>query len=272
MSFGIAFEGCACKGAFHVGVAEWMHDHGYEPDAVAGASSGSVIAALVALGEVKALAELWLAVGGTAVFQPRRMLGGRWPFVMSEVVGVPLREKLGALLLADVPKPLAITVTLLRRRGLTRRILSQPDSVPLVDAVLASCFFPGPYSRMVPVDGRPAIDGAWHVRTPVDTLAKLGADKQIGCVTRPEGTLRGGFLRERVFDVPAECRILRPIEPLRLDTWELDRGRIRDAMALGRRSAEAFFEANDAWLRPEPSKAPLLGRRSRPARRKHASS
>jgi len=255
VAFGIAFEGCACKGAFHVGVAEWMHDHGYEPDVVAGASSGSVIAALVALGEVKALAELWLAVGGTAVFQPKRMLAGRWPFVMSEVVGVPLRRKLGAMLLADVPKPLAITVTVLRRRGLTRRILSQADPLRLADAVLASCFFPGPYSRMVPVDGRPAIDGAWHVRTPVDAVEQLGADKQIGCVTRGEGTLRGGFVRKRVFDVPAACRILRPIEPLQLDTWELDRRRIEDAMALGRRSAEAFFEANGAWLRQEPPEA-----------------
>ena len=39
-ALGIAFEGCACRAAFHVGAVEWLTENGFRPAAVAGASSG----------------------------------------------------------------------------------------------------------------------------------------------------------------------------------------------------------------------------------------
>ncbi len=51
------FEGCANRAAFHVGVAEVLWAAGRRPDAVAGASSGAVIAAAVANAERAGVAD-----------------------------------------------------------------------------------------------------------------------------------------------------------------------------------------------------------------------
>ena len=67
----------------------------------------------------------------------------------------------GDRLLADTLIPISIVVTQLGGSGFKRRALTARDPVPLATAVLASCFLPGPYSRMVPIDRRLTVDGAW---------------------------------------------------------------------------------------------------------------
>mgnify|MGYP000612124233 CR=1 FL=1 len=49
MSLGFAFEGCAGRAAFQAGVAAQCHEDGLQPACVTGASSGSIVAALVAV-------------------------------------------------------------------------------------------------------------------------------------------------------------------------------------------------------------------------------
>ena len=85
--FGIAFEGCGCRAAFHVGVIEWFTEHDLVPHAVAGASSG----ALIAGGQPSAAPPIYgrsgrsCSAAGSASF--RRLLRRRWPYRMSEIVG-----------------------------------------------------------------------------------------------------------------------------------------------------------------------------------------
>ena len=49
-SIGIALEGCACRAAFQVGAIEWLSEQGFRPAVAVGASSGSIVAAAMALG------------------------------------------------------------------------------------------------------------------------------------------------------------------------------------------------------------------------------
>jgi len=83
---GIAFEGCACRAAFHVGAVEWLTENGFRPAAVAGASSGSLVAAALATNRDDRLREAWMELVGSAVCDWRRVLRARWPFRMTEIV------------------------------------------------------------------------------------------------------------------------------------------------------------------------------------------
>ena len=65
--FGIAFEGCGCRAAFHVGVIEWFAEHDLLPAAVAGASSGALIAGGDAVGRVADLRPVWTELFGSRV-------------------------------------------------------------------------------------------------------------------------------------------------------------------------------------------------------------
>jgi len=56
---GIAFEGCGCRAAFHVGVIEWLVEHDLMPEAVSGASSGGLIAGAFAIGRAGDLRAVW---------------------------------------------------------------------------------------------------------------------------------------------------------------------------------------------------------------------
>lgn len=251
-NFGIAFEGCAGKAAFHIGVMQGFQTHGLAPAAVAGASSGAIIAALVALGQTTSLAPLWMDACGQAVFRPGRLLRARWPFVMSDIVGEAVRAHVGDLRLADVPLPLAIAITQFTGGRPWRRALTNADPVGLWDAVLASCFLPGPYARMVPIDGRLTVDGAWLLRTPVDLVPMPPSSRLVACVANPAGHLAGGFFRPKAFPVPANCRVLAPLAPLPVSAFDLGRARQRAAIDIGRDSAALFIDKNLSWLQAEP--------------------
>src|SRR5262245_3480200 len=162
------------------------------PDAVSGASSGALIAGALAIGRANELRSVWTELFGSRVCEPRRLLRLRWPFRMSEIVGGVARRYFADRLLGDTRLPIAIVVTQLRRRGFARRVLTARDPVPLADAILASCFLPGPYSRMVPIDRRLTVDGAWLCRVPIDAAALLGARRVIACVSDDAGRLLRG--------------------------------------------------------------------------------
>ncbi len=244
--FSLAFEGCAGRAAFHVGVVDWLLRHGLHPRAVTGASSGAIVAAALAVGKAGCLRQMWLEGLKTRLFQPGRLLRGRWPFVMSEILGQASRRTLGTWRLEQVPLPLGIAVTVFRRGRFRRRLLTSRDAMSLVDAVMASCYIPGPYARMIPVAGCFALDGAWHVRAPVDDLESLDPAPRIAVVTNPEGRLEGGFPRTVRVRPRLEAQVLAPLEPLPLRGFDLDPGRHRACIEAGWRAAAAFFAENRA--------------------------
>ncbi len=246
---GIAFEGCGCRAAFHVGVMEWFAERGFQPSAVAGASSGSVIAAAVALGRIEALRPAWQRLLGTPVFQWRRALRGRWPFAMTDIVGNAARSHFEGASMHEARLPLAIVVTQWRGRRLVPRVVTRADRVPVVRAILASCYIPGPYSRMFTIDRRPCFDGAWLASVPLQAARDIGAERVIACVADFEGRiLRGALWRRRVPASAFEQRVLSPTEPLPLGTFDFDARRTARCFAIGRASAARFASQNEGWL------------------------
>jgi predicted acylesterase/phospholipase RssA len=246
---GIAFEGCACRAAFHVGALEWLCEHRFQPAAVAGASSGSLVAAAVATNRHAGLREAWMDLVGRPVCDWSRLLRARWPFQMTEIVSAAARRHFGDALMAESIVPLGIPVTEWRDWRFRRRVLTRGDPMRIAAVVQASCFFPGPYWQMVPIDGRPAFDGAWLGRVPVDDVQMLGARKVIACTSNLEGRLLRGAIRTRDVPTPAaDFRVLHPVQPLALGPFDFDRHRTVDAFSIGRASAEAFAARHRAWL------------------------
>lgn len=151
--------------------------------------------------------------------------------------------------MADTSVPLGIAVTEWRRWRFRQRLVTSRDRFRIAAVVQASCFFPGPYWQMVPLDGRPTFDGAWLGRVSVDDVAALGARKVIACSSNLEGRLLKGAIRTA--DVPspkADYRVLYPTEPLALRPFDFDRRRSLEAFEIGRTSAAAFVETHRSWL------------------------
>lgn len=248
MSLGIAFEGCAGRAAFHVGVVEALQEIGVEPAYVAGASSGSIVAAFLASGRQKTMTADWLAATGARVLRPEMILRGQWPWRMSDIVGEVLERAFGDLRLPELPLPVAIPVTLIERGQRRRRVLTRDDDERLVDAVLGSCFVPGPYSTTVRVQGRIAFDGAWLLRTPVDAAFSLGATRVLAVLGHARGRLKAGYPFGTDVPVPAHTRLLYPTSDLDLGGYDTDGGRVRAAIANGRETLMRFVDSNREWM------------------------
>ena len=248
-SLGIAFEGCACRAAFHVGAIEWLSDQGFRPAAVVGASSGSIVAAALAMGRAGELREAWMEVAGSAVCDWRRVLRARWPFLMTEIVSGAARRRFADALMADTSVPLGIPVTVGDNWRFPRRLVTGRHPLRIAAVVQASCFLPGPYWQMVPLFGCPTFDGAWLARVPVDDVKTLGAGKVIACSSNIDGRLLKGAIRP--IDVPtpnADYRVLYPIQPLALGAFDFNIERSVEALAIGRASAAAFVDQHRDWL------------------------
>jgi predicted acylesterase/phospholipase RssA len=241
----VALEGCAGRAAFQIGVLQWLAGQGIHPAAVAGASAGSIVAAAVAFDQLEGLEDLWLGVAGSRVFRPERLLRLGWPLAMSDIVGLAMREAFDGRSLADAILPVSIPVTHLHPVP-RRRFLRREDCLPVADAVLASCFVPGPYHRVIRIDGRPAFDGAWLLRTPVDAASP--GDPVLAIVSNPHGLLKTGYFRPGTRPWPANCRVIHPDRPLPVGAYDTDPARMRATIAEGRRAAAVFARSEARWL------------------------
>jgi NTE family protein len=237
----IAFEGCACRAAFHAGVAAALADGGLELPLAAGASSGSLIAAGVAAGRARELPSVWRGLAGRRVVSLRRVLHNRSIFDMSHLVRSALRDQLGAADLRDAPGEALITAT--RLRGLRTRVYSSREEADLLEPLLGSCFFPILYGRTVRVRGELLVDGGLTDNLPLEALVERGATEIIAVVTSPDGFALKHPLKTRwrpqVRGVPVH--VIHPRAPLAVGSWDFDPRRIGDAIAEGHAAANAFL-------------------------------
>lgn len=238
---GIAFEGCACRAAFHSGVAAALAEGGLEFALTAGASSGSLCAAAVAAGRGGQLPTMWRALGGRKVVSWRRLLWNRSPFDMSYIVRTTLKENLGQFDLRQAPTEALIVAT--RLRDLSRIVYSSRHEPDLLEPLMGSCFFPVLYGRPVRVRTEWLLDGGAVDNLPVEILAERGAKDIIAVVTSHEGTVDKTLLRKRWIPTVsgAKLHIIKPSRPLAQRSWEFELGRMNESIEEGYEQGRRFL-------------------------------
>ncbi len=230
---GIAFEGCACRAAFHAGVAAGLEDAGVRVQLAAGASSGALIAAGIAAGRSAELPSVWRGLGGRSILSMRRVLRNWSPFDMSHLVRSTLRTQLGVADLRSSPLEALITAT--RIPTFERRVFSSREEPDLIAPLLGSCFLPVLYGRPVWLRGELLADGGITDNLPIEALVERGCDEVIAVVTSTDGTALKTPLRPRWIPRAdgARVQVIKPRTPLAIRSWELDPDRIARAIDEG---------------------------------------
>src|SRR5262249_34323644 len=142
----VAFAGCACRAAFHAGVAAALSERQLPIALTAGASSGSLIAVGLAAGRGAELPSVWRARGGRSIVSWPPLVHNRPPFDMSHLVRTALQEALGPT--ADLrAHPVEALVTATRLHDLRSLVFSTREEPDMLDPLLGSCFLPLLYGR-----------------------------------------------------------------------------------------------------------------------------
>jgi NTE family protein len=238
---GLAFEGCACRSAFHAGVAAALTDGGIVPAVTAGSSSGSLCAAGVAAGRGAELPRIWSSLGGRRMWSLARLWWNRSIFDMSHLVRTALEATLGGVDLRKRPVEALAVAT--RARDLKTIAYSSHEEPDFIPPLLGSCFFPLFYGRIIRVRGELVLDGGLTNNLPVERLAERGCDEVIAVVTQPDGTAlkRPGRRGWRPSARGARVHVVHPRRRLEIGSWDFDRGRMGRALDEGYAAGRAFL-------------------------------
>jgi predicted acylesterase/phospholipase RssA len=240
---GLAFEGCACRSAFHAGVAAALAEGGVAPAITAGSSSGSLCAAAVAAGRAAELPSIWRRLANRRIWSLRRVFWNRSIFDMSHLVRTALEETLGGVDLRQRPvEALAMATRVRDLRSIAYSSREEPD---FIQPLLGSCFFPVFYGRTIRIRGELMLDGGLTDNLPVERLAARGCDEVVAVVTQPDGTAlkRPGRRGWRPQAAGARVHVVHPLRPLRLGSWDLDGERMFHALDEGYAAGRAFVGA-----------------------------
>jgi predicted acylesterase/phospholipase RssA len=237
---GVAFEGCACRAAFHAGVTVALLEGGTPIALCAGASSGALSAVAIAAGRGHELPDLWRRLAGRSIVSLRRLLWNRSPFDMSHLVRSTVVDELGAVDLRDRPIEALIVAT--RLRNLRPVVYSSHAEQALLDPLLGSCFFPILYGRPVRVRGEWLLDGGFSDNLPIEILVERGADEVIAVVASHRGTVLKSPLRPRWRPQArgAVVHVVHPRRPLEIGSWDFRLDRILRAVDEGYRCGRDF--------------------------------
>jgi NTE family protein len=193
-------------------------------DLVAGASSGSVCAAVTVAGLAEEGPAMWRALAGAPIVSTRYLRSEWSPFGMSAIVRDALARYVPEGMLQGTASELLVSTTrarrLLARLGGGRAedalvIHSNRKRRDMHDVIVASCTIPILYARLPRIDGEIHVDGGAADNTLIDALVARGAT-EITVVTPYLGGAVSStmFVAERPPTVPRHVR-LRLISPQR---------------------------------------------------------
>ncbi len=193
---GLALGGGFARGLAHVGVLKVLEEENIKIDFVAGTSVGSVIGAAYCSGmSAKELEEIAALVRFRSF---ARWTISRFGFASNDRMAGFLSRLLKVQTFEELKVPLAVAATdfttgepVVFRKG------------PLVDAVRASCAYPGMFLP-VNVNGRLLVDGMLAHTVPTHPLREMGAQRVLAVYLSAHWMGKVGGPRH-VFDVIGQC-------------------------------------------------------------------
>lgn len=255
---GLALGGGFSRCLAHIGVLQALEEQKIPIYAIAGLSSGAIIAAAYASG---ATVEEMMATGAGMSFSTyARWTLSRMGLASSEPMDPWLRKCLRQTRFEEMKLPVAVVATdvisgspvVFKERG------------DIIAPVRATCAYPGLF-RPVQIDGRWLVDGGISLSVPVDAVKQLGATHVISVYLRtvaPEGlpptnalqivTQCFSILQDRV---PTEARgeshvLLEPrVASFGWNAFE----RVNELVEAGREAVLEALPAIQSWLKPGPS-------------------
>jgi NTE family protein len=195
-SIGLALGGGFARGIVHVGVLKVLEQEGIPVSFVAGTSVGALIGAAYCSGVSPA--ELEEIADRVRFKDLARWTLSRYGFATNLRMITFLKKILKVHSFEELQIPLAVTAT---DFGSGEGVVFR--SGPLVDAVRASCAYPGVFLP-VKVNGRLLVDGMLAHSLPTKPARDMGADKVLAVSLRShwKGSTDGP---RHIFDVIGQC-------------------------------------------------------------------
>jgi NTE family protein len=207
-SIGLALGGGFARGLAHIGVLKVLEEEGIAINFIAGTSVGSVIGAAYCSGmSAKELEEIAALVRFKDF---ARWTLSRYGVASNDRMARFLGKMLTCRRFEDLKIPLAVAATDFNSgEGVVFR------SGPLVDAVRASCAYPGMFLP-VNVGGRLMVDGMLAYAVPTVPLREMGAERVIAVYLSAHWVNLDG--PRHVFDVIGQCFSI--AQPKMCGMWE----------------------------------------------------
>jgi NTE family protein len=228
---GVALEGGAARGAYHIGVMKALAENGYEFDGFVGTSVGALNAALLAQGDFEQALGLWSVISMDKLFGEEEQLLFRLADLKSlkpstenhinfiktalKVIrgGGICTDKMKAMIkkyisedrLRSSGKDFGLVTVSIKNRKPHHLMLEDIPQGKLYSYLMASASFPG--FRYEKIGGNAFIDGAFSDNCPYGLLIKKGYDEIIAIRTNIPGVFR------RVTDTK-RVKIITPSENL----------------------------------------------------------
>ena len=199
-SLGIVMSGGGARALAHIGVLEALADAGLEFDRFAGASLGSLIAGLAAMGlDPESIYEQ--CIRGFIDTNPTRdFTVPAFSLIRGATTRRLLRDVFGARRIEELPRRFfCVSCDLIRREGVVHR------TGRLIDAVYPSLAIPGVFPPVADGNRRLLVDGGVLDNLPVSTMAERGE----GPVVAVDAT--GPGVRFKAAERPGLGRLMRPV-------------------------------------------------------------
>ena len=205
MNIGLALAGGGLQGIAHIGAIKALEDLNIKIDYISGTSSGSIFAAMYAIGfstdEMKEFARQYyktlikiekkpiISAIGSYIIHKKLKIGGLISGEKIEKLVYQFARKKGIKNISDVKIPLAIPtvdtistkecISISKKGHNQREDIEYIYDIPLETAVRASMSFPGIFTTCN-FNQYNFIDGGTKDNLPVQILKDMGADKTIG--------------------------------------------------------------------------------------------
>lgn len=212
MRVGLCLSGGGIKGAAHIGAIKALEEANIKIDCISGASSGSIVASMYAMGYKSDEIFDFFKIYGKEISKIN------WWLILKLIFGLIFRKKiyieglnngnkLGQIineqarkknirLISDIKMPLLIpsvnlydgSINLFSSINNNRKYSDEVNilnNIEIGKAVQASCAYPGIFCP-INIDGKKLVDGGIRENTPWKDLKEIGAEKIISIVFEEE--------------------------------------------------------------------------------------